>query len=63
MGIWVYILRSETAGRVYCGQTDNLIYRPRQHNDPGRQLTRTPKRFLGPWKPIWSRGAITEPMP
>ena len=48
-------MRSEVAGRYYCGQTDDLGHRLQQHNDPGHQLTRTTKRFLGPWELIWCK--------
>jgi putative endonuclease len=59
MSIRVYILRSSTTGRHYCGQTDDLERRIRQHNDPGHSLTRTTKRFSGPWVLIWSTIAQT----
>ena len=51
---WVYIIQSESNGRYYCGQSSNVEQRIRQHNDPEYQLTRTTKRYKGPWKPIWS---------
>ncbi|HEX7928311.1 MAG TPA: GIY-YIG nuclease family protein, partial [bacterium] len=35
MACSVYILRSPTADRFYCGITDDLERRLRQHNDPG----------------------------
>ncbi len=52
---WVYILRSETTGRHYCGQTNDLSKRVSQHNDPSNELAKTTKRFAGPWKLVWSR--------
>ena len=52
--VWVYILRSEGAGRFYCGQTRNLEKRVAQHNDPTHRLTLTTKRFEGPWELVWS---------
>ncbi len=55
MGFWVYILQSKSTGRFYCGQTDDLDRRLQQHNDPKYRLTKTTKRFEGPWKVIWSR--------
>ncbi|MEK6742098.1 MAG: GIY-YIG nuclease family protein [Nitrospirota bacterium] len=54
MSFHVYILRSDTTGRHYCGHTDDLVRRLRQHNDPGYQGTKTTKRFPGPWTTIWS---------
>ena len=59
MGVWVYILRSESTGRHYCGQTSNLAKRLAQHNDPEDRLTLTTKRFAGPWALVWSRGCPT----
>ena len=52
--VWVYILQSESSGRYYCGQTSHLERRLNQHNDPAYQLSKTTKRFEGPWKLIWS---------
>jgi putative endonuclease len=54
MAIHVYILRSTTTGRHYCGQTDDLERRVRQHNDPNHTLTYTTKRQPGPWDYVWS---------
>ena len=53
VSVWAYILRSETTGRLYCGQTSDLSGRVRQHNDPNNRKTKTTKRFEGPWKLIW----------
>jgi putative endonuclease len=55
MKFWVYILESEKTGRLYCGQTTDVNRRLNQHNDPKYNLTKTTKRFSGPWKPVWSR--------
>ena len=46
---YVYILKSETTGRYYCGQTNNLSKRISQHNDPMNTFTRTTSRHRGPW--------------
>jgi putative endonuclease len=43
--VWVYILQSDATGRFYCGQTNDLRRRIKQHNDPNHQQTRTTKRF------------------
>ena len=53
MKTWVYILQSENTGRYYCGQTSNIDRRLQQHNDPAYQLSKTTKRFEGPWKLVW----------
>ena len=49
MGFWVYILQSQSTGRYYCGQTDDIEKRLDQHNDPENTFTRTTSRFKGPW--------------
>ena len=54
MSYRVYILRSESSGRYYCGYTDDVERRIRQHNDAGYTGSKTTKRFAGPWKQIWS---------
>ncbi len=53
MGFWVYIIRSETSGRFYCGQSRDPERRLRQHNDPSNDLSQTTKRFQGPWNLVW----------
>ena len=45
MAHWVYILRSQSTGRHYCGQTTDLPLRVAQHNDPNNDLSKTTKRF------------------
>jgi putative endonuclease len=54
MTYFVYILESESSGRLYCGQTSDIQHRLKQHNDPEYRLSKTTKRFKGPWKLIWS---------
>jgi putative endonuclease len=51
---WVYILKSQSTGRFYCGQTNQLDARLEQHNDPTNDLAKTTKRFKGPWTLVWS---------
>jgi putative endonuclease len=55
MSYRVYILQSKTTGRYYCGQTDDLDRRLRQHNDPDYHGSKTTKRFEGPWAVVWSQ--------
>ncbi len=50
MAFWVYVLQSETTGKVYIGQTNDLRLRLSQHNDPNFQRTLHTKRNQGPWK-------------
>ena len=58
MQYWVYIIQSETSGRFYCGQSSNVEQRLRQHNDPEYRLSKTTKRFPGPWKLIWTQSCL-----
>ncbi|GMW01651.1 MAG: hypothetical protein AMXMBFR84_27880 [Candidatus Hydrogenedentota bacterium] len=51
---WVYILQSQSTGRYYCGSTDDVERRVRQHNDSGYRGTKTTKRFEGPWTLVWT---------
>jgi len=47
---YVYVIRSESSGKLYTGQTDNLARRIDAHN---KGLSRyTNKR--GPWKLVYS---------
>ena len=59
MGYWVYILKSKSSGRYYCGQTDDLDRRFEEHNDPDCHFTLTTKRFSGPWELIWKEAYET----
>ena len=54
MPFWVYIIQSESTGRYYCGYSSDPERRLKQHNDPDYQLSRTTKRFKGPWKLAWT---------
>jgi len=50
-----YILKSETTGRYYCGSTNDIERRLKEHNDPEFSGTLTTKRFKGPWKLVWKK--------
>ena len=54
MRYFVYILQSQSTGRYYCGHTNDLLRRLKQHNDPDYRLSRTTKVIKGPWKIVWS---------
>ena len=43
------VLRSESTGGLYIGQTSDLVRRVAQHNDPSDHLTLHTKRRKGPW--------------
>src|SRR5581483_3012554 len=49
---FVYVLQNPD-GKLYIGQTDYLRRRTDQHNGPAHTLTRTTKRFRGPWKLVY----------
>ena len=59
MAFWAYIIQSESSGRYYCGHSSDPNRRLRQHNDPEYRLSKTTKRFEGPWRLIWSQGCQT----
>jgi len=54
----VYILKNPD-GKLYIGQNDDLQRRLLQHNDPAHTLTRTTKRFRGPWKVIYAEELLS----
>ncbi len=54
MPYFVYLLRSQTNGKTYVGQTDNLARRVSEHNDPSCRLTLYTKRNSGPWELVYS---------
>jgi putative endonuclease len=59
MSFWVYIIQSAASGRLYCGQTSDVERRIRQHNDPAYHLSKTTKRFEGPWRLVWFEECIS----
>jgi len=56
---WVYVIQSETSSRYYCGQSSDVDLRLRQHNDPEYRLSKTTKRFEGPWVLVWTKECET----
>lgn len=47
---FVYVLMSETTGKRYIGQTENLARRLREHNTPDHNLRKHTSRNRGPWR-------------
>jgi putative endonuclease len=47
---WVYVIRSESTGRLYVGHTNDLDGRVRQHNNPETNRSLHTKRNCGPWR-------------
>ena len=51
---YVYIFQSESTGRYYVGQTNNLARRVAEHNDPASKNALTTKRLRGPWQIVYT---------
>jgi putative endonuclease len=51
---FVYAIQSQTGGKIYIGQTDNLTKRIAQHNDPECKLGVYTKKNKGPWKLVYN---------
>ena len=56
---YVYILESESTGRYYIGQTNNLARRLAEHNDPASKNSLTTKRLHGPWRVVYYEKCAT----
>ena len=53
MAYWVYVIQSETTGKLYIGQTSNLEERIDRHNsDYGKD--RYTRKQEGPWELVYS---------
>jgi putative endonuclease len=50
---FVYVIRSESAGRIYIGHTADLEKRLREHNDPTCFTSKFTKRVPGPWSLVY----------
>ena len=50
---YVYVLISESTGKRYTGQSDNLSRRLGEHNSPEHNLAKFTTRQRGPWRVIW----------
>ena len=59
MGYFAYILQSGSTGRYYCGFSEDVARRVRQHNDPEYTGSKTTKRFAGPWLLVWKKAVET----
>jgi len=47
---FVYVLKSESTGKRYIGQTNNLEYRVKKHNEGRSRYTKN----RGPWDLVYS---------
>ena len=57
MGYVVYILESQSNGRLYIGFTNNLDRRIGEHNAKQTKSTRN----KGPWNILYAREGLTKP--
>ncbi len=46
---WIYVIRSESSGKLYTGHTSDLACRLRHHNDPENRKGLYTKHNPGPW--------------
>lgn len=51
-GFFVYVLISESHGRRYVGQTDNIQRRLVEHNSAGHNSRKFTSRHAGPWRVV-----------
>ena len=51
-GYFVYVLISDSTGKRYVGQTDNVSRRLGEHNDPAHNPRKHTSRNAGPWRLI-----------
>ena len=56
---FVYVIRSQTAGKIYVGHTQDLEKRLGEHNDPECYSSKFTKRFPGPWALVYSESYAT----
>ncbi len=59
MSFWVYILQSETSGRLYTGQTSDLEGRLKRHNAHESGSSRYTHKQEGPWRLVHSEEYAT----
>jgi putative endonuclease len=59
VSFWVYILQSETTGRLYTGHTADLSRRLAEHNDLLSGKNRFTRKQKGPWRLIYFEPADT----
>lgn len=57
--ITVYVLQSQSSGRIYIGQTEDLEKRLRQHNDPAFDKRSYTKLSGTNWQVVYKEGHKT----
>jgi len=50
---YVYVLVSESTGKIYIGHTSNLQRRLAEHNDVSHNRRKFTTHHKGPWNPIY----------
>jgi putative endonuclease len=50
MSFWVYILQSESTGKLYVGQSSDVQRRLQEHNNTELGRRRYTRRHQGPWR-------------
>jgi putative endonuclease len=56
---FVYVIRSQTVGKLYIGHTQDLEKRLKEHNDPDCFSSKYTKRVPGPWFLVYSESYAT----
>ena len=56
---FVYVLRSQSSGKTYIGQTADLDRRVSEHNDPLHNSAKFTTRHKGPWVLVHSEQFAT----
>ncbi|MCK4873610.1 MAG: GIY-YIG nuclease family protein [Phycisphaerales bacterium] len=59
MPFFVYVLRSDSTGRRYVGQTSDLQRRVAEHNDHDHNPSKFTSRNPGPWLLVYSEQRAT----
>ena len=55
----MYVLRSQSTGRRYVGQTEDLARRVVEHNTPEHNPRKHTSRHPGPWMLVYSEAHAT----
>ncbi len=53
MPFYVYVIVSETTGRRYVGQTEDLDRRLAEHNSPTHNAKKFTSKHAGPWRLVY----------
>lgn len=61
MAFYVYVFESESTGRRYDAQTDDLTRRIAEHNDPTHDPDKYATKQKNPWKVVHQEGLDTRP--